>query len=316
MPKIYTVRVMGYITKITQDDDGKFVIPNNMRGLGSSLKPAYEPIILCRKPLSEKTVAANVLKWGTGAINIDACRVPTTAEEHKKLDDGRKSNRTIRAGEVAKGYGMKPEGLRLTSQSTLGRFPANIIHDGSDEVVELFPESKASPVGFKGVAWKHSGNTKDERTTLEYQREFNDSGSAARFFYCAKASRSEREAGLSELEVLGRKTPMAGRGQPGLKCKICGKWKVSGSPCICTNPEWEQSAFEKPKLKNTHPTVKPIALMEYLINLGSREGATVLDPFMGSGTTGIACKRLRRNFIGYELEKESFEIASRRIEHG
>ena len=132
MPKIYTVRVMGYITKITQDDDGKFVIPNNMRGLGSSLKPAYEPIILCRKPLSEKTVAANVLKWGTGAINIDACRVPTTAEEHKKLDDGRKSNRTIRAGEVAKGYGMKPEGLRLTSQSTLGRFPANLLHDGRD----------------------------------------------------------------------------------------------------------------------------------------------------------------------------------------
>lgn len=101
-------------------------------GWGTALKPAWEPIILARKPV-EGTVAENVQKWGTGAINIDACRVPTTKEEHQKLNDGRKSNRTIRAGDVAKGFGMKPEGLRATTQSTLGRFPANLILSYPDD---------------------------------------------------------------------------------------------------------------------------------------------------------------------------------------
>jgi site-specific DNA-methyltransferase (adenine-specific) len=282
------------------------------QGWGSSLKPAWEPIVLCRKPF-EGTVAENVLKWGTGAINIDAGRVPTTKEEHKKLDDGRKSNRTIRAGEVAKGYGMKPEGLRQTSQSTLGRFPANFIHDGSDEVLELFPDTQTS----KGNYIRKTGEDQFFRTMGDGRTNkpdgLCDSGSAARFFYCAKASRSEREAGLEDMEEVGRLTPMAGRGQPGLKCKKCGKWKVSGSPCQCEEPEWEQSAFERPKLKNTHPTVKPISLMRYLCKLITQPNGIILDPFLGSGSTGIAASLESFRFIGFEVELESFVIAQKRI---
>ena len=160
-------------------------------GWGTALKPAHEPIVIARKLLSEKTVADNVLKHGTGGINIDGCRVGN--------DGG------------------------------TGRFPANIIHDGSQGVLSGFPET----VG----------------------------GSAARFFYCAKASKKERG------------------------------------------------------IDNKHPTVKPIELMKYLCRLVKPKGGTVLDMFMGTGTTGIAAKKEGFNFIGIEKETEYFKIAEVRISH-
>ena len=181
---------------------------------GTALKPALEPITMARKPLVG-TVADNVMQYGTGGLNIDACRVATD----DNLNGGAYSNgakdlskATSYATGVNAGEFVQPT----------GRWPANLIHDGS--------EDSAAPMG-----------------------------SAARFFYCAKASKKERTEG------------------------------------------------------NTHPTVKPIALMEYLVKLASRPGAVVLDPFMGSGTTGIACQNLNRNFIGIEMNEEYFEIAKSRI---
>ena len=106
---------------------------------------------------------------------------------------------------------------------------------------------------------------------------------------------------------------MAGRGQGGLKCKNCGKWKNSGSPCACEAPDFEEVKFESKPNRNVHPTVKPIKLMEYLIKLVTPPKGIVLDPFMGSGTTGIAAQKLGFKFIGIELEEEYFKIAEARI---
>lgn len=289
-------------------------------GWGSALKPAWEPIILARKSL-EGTLAENTLKWGTGGINIDACRVPyESKKDYKSLVNNYKGGLERATPETQESWKLHDGGWKLGQGITIpgeqqGRFPANIIHDGSAEVINIFPNAK----GMSGGGAKD--NLKKEEWAIQpHNRQIvrdewirGDTGSAARFFYCAKASRSERDAGLSDCKSLGRKTPMAGRGQGGLKCKICGHWKNSGSPCICTNPEWEPSQFVSPELKNSHPCVKPLSLIEYLLKLGSRQSATVLDPYMGSGTTGVACKKLCRVFIGYELETEYYEIAGMRI---
>ncbi len=148
-------------------------------GWGTALKPALEPITVARKPLAEKTVAENVLKYGTGGINIDGSRVGTT--EELNYGTGKKSN---------VGFKTSPQNNERPIYDGQGRFPANLIHDGSDEVVELFPDSKGgafpksingnSPISFRGNEEKES------------RVELNDNGSAARFFYCPKASKSER----------------------------------------------------------------------------------------------------------------------------
>lgn len=244
-------------------------------GWGTALKPALEPITVARKPLSEKTVAENVLKWGTGGINIDGCRVGT-----EKVESGRK-NRSHEQD-----WGMKPNDGGITT----GRFPANLTHDGSDEVVELFPETGKSGTGKKYKkdydktnSWKNTSKEIDVTS-------FGDSGSAARFFYCAKASKSERNKGCEELEAKANS----------------GSYQFREDGSLDGKPTAPKSNF--------HPTVKPIALMEYLVKLVSREGAVVLDPFAGSGSTLIACKNLGRKYIGIERELEYCEIARKRIE--
>jgi site-specific DNA-methyltransferase (adenine-specific) len=137
-------------------------------------------------------------------------------------------------------------------------------------------------------------------------------GGASRFFYCAKASKSERNNGLSQ-EFGDRKTPMSGRGQGGLKCKICNKWKNSGSPCVCKNPDFEEVKFESKPNFNGHPTVKPIKLMQYLVKMITPPNGIVLDPFCGSGTTGVACKIDGFEFVGLEQDLEYYKIAEARI---
>ena len=239
---------------------GKTTAAKQWNGWGTALKPAWEPIILCRKPL-EGTVANNVQKWGVGGINIDGGRVSTTLEETTKLNNGRQSNRTLRAGEVAKGFGMKPEGLKDTEQNPLGRFPANIIHDGSEEVLEPFPDFKGQCGDLRAGIPKQAYNCYGDYGQTTEMRKRNDSGSAARFFYCAKASKSERGA------------------------------------------------------DNKHPTVKPLALMRYLCKLITPQKGIVLDPFMGSGSTGVAAYQEGFNFTGFELEKDSFETADLRIKN-
>lgn len=224
-------------------------------GWGTCLKPAFEPIIVARKPL-EGTVAANVLKYGTGAINIDACRVPT--ENESVSNHSRSAEAAVSKGKYGDSTAQE---THQTAGQQLGRFPANLIHDGSDEVLALFPDSKGMCGTIKGT--EPSGITNGiygKWSPRQACAVRGDTGSAARFFYCAKASRSERGEG------------------------------------------------------NDHPTVKPIALMEYLVKLVAPRGAIVLDPFMGSGTTGVAAVKCGCGFVGMEKEQSYFEIAQRRIE--
>lgn len=278
-----------------EENDGEFdvTVPTSPEGKkwsswGTALKPSHEPIVLARKPLSEKSIAENVLKWGTGGLNIDGCRIPTDDDTHRIIKVPRFNGSKYAGG---KEYDPRVDGQWEGGGSPLGRFPANFIHDGSPEIVEQFPDTKSSPVGFKGVAWKHSGNTKDERTPLEYQREFTDSGSAARFFYCAKASDEERNMGCDRLEPKEQ--------------KITNQYGM---------PREDGSIREVPQpRKNHHPTVKPIALMRYLCKLITPPNGLVLDPFIGSGTTAIACKQEGFNFIGFEISEEYFKIAEARL---
>ena len=249
-------------------------------GWGTALKPALEPITVARKPLSEKTVAENVLKWGTGGINIDGCRV----SGDYKCSGGPPGFKPEK--------GWNPNSMKqLPERTTQGRFPANFIHDGSDEVVRLFPNTKSGS-GVKGARPNYKSEGLDFQTSRKYRPIGigGDSGSASRFFYCAKASKAERNRGCE-----GMKETSAPK--YGAEKKIT----VGGSKNIAL-----------PRANN-HPTVKPIALMEYLIKLVSRKGALILDPFGGSGSTGIACKNTGRKYILIEKEKEYCEIAKARI---
>tara|TARA_X000000368_G_scaffold418486_1_gene418368 strand:+ start:1704 stop:3128 length:1425 start_codon:yes stop_codon:yes gene_type:complete len=299
-------------------------------GWGTALKPAHEPIVMARKPLSEKSIVDNVLKHGTGAINIDECRVegndakyPDTNPDFK--DIGKQSKEAIGIDKLSFGQtenakrkkvvrkprnesgvwtdgnsGMKAEGTQYADADPKGRFPSNVMHDGSDVVQDIFPNTKSSPVGFKGVGWKHSGNTKDEMTDLQYQNSFNDEGSAARYFYCPKVSKSERNKGLDNFKIE----------------------KTKGGGGTSNNTWYEDDVnaasgkfgSEKAPSKNIHPTVKPQQLMQYLCRMVTPKGGIVLDMFMGSGSTGMAAKDEGFDFIGIEKEKEYFKIAEARIE--
>jgi site-specific DNA-methyltransferase (adenine-specific) len=260
-----------------------YEINNEWEGWGTALKPAHEPIVVARKPLGEKTVAENCLKWGVGGINIDGCRVE--APKGDKFGGGGLNSPVN--GFMGNTENTYKKGTGFRDDTTLGRFPANLIHDGSDEVVGLFPNTKSGAKKANQENYNHTG--KEFVATLgasvnEYQ---SSEGSAARFFYCAKASKSERNMGCERFEKrkADTRTPVA-----------AGLYEKMSAPH-----------------HNFHPTVKPIALMEYLIKLVSREGHTILDPFMGSGTTGIACKNLNRQFIGIEREEDYVKIANARI---
>lgn len=241
-------------------------------GWGTALKPALEPITVARKPLSEKTVAENVLKWGTGGINIDGSRVPANEEL------GRNNN----ARTSGTSYVVQKETKRIDNSGGQ-RFPANLIHDGSDEVVSLFPDSKAG----KNKEEKGTGGIWNKGTKLPIGPEYGDNGSAARFFYVAKASKADRDEGLDKLPDK--------------------EWRSEPTP----NPNRDNRPFIPSK--NNHPTVKPTKLMQYLVKLVTPKGGTVLDPFMGSGSTGKACKLEGFDFIGIEREPEYVEIAKARI---
>ena len=221
------------------------------QGWGTALKPAHEPIVVARKPLIG-TVAQNVLTYGTGALNIDGSRVGTGTGETK----------TVKYPDIRGNNYNNAEGTVEYTVTDLGRWPANVIHDGSDEVLAGFPDTAPSRQGKpRGTAKKGLfANSEFNKVGTEH----NDSGSAARFFYCAKASTSERNAGLE--------------GQ------------------------------------NFHPTVKPLALMRYLIKLVTPPGGTVLDPFLGSGTTAVAAILEGFEWIGCEMTEDYFPIIEARVE--
>ena len=262
-------------------------------GWGTALKPACEPIVVARKPLSEKNVALNVLKWGTGGINIDACRI----EHNEKVKE---TNRKERQSETWKeGSGFKNEEVTLASANPQGRFPANIIFDEESGKMldEQTGELKSGSGAIKKATAKgYQGNDYgvESRPIGTEMISHNDKGGASRFFYCAKASKSERNFGCEDFETKA-------------KCEID---KMGGEKCSMKTGSGNERNVA---YKNNHPTVKPIALMEYLIKLVSKEGAVVLDPFLGSGTTLLACYKLNRNGIGIEKEEEYIKICKARI---
>ena len=256
-------------------------------GWGTALKPAHEPIVMARKPLSEKSIVDNVLKHGTGAINIDECRIegndakyPDTNPDFK--DIGKQSKEAIGIDKLSFGQtenakrkkvvrkprnesgvwtdgnsGMKAEGTQYADADPKGRFPANVMHDGLD------------------TEW-------------------------SRYFYCPKVSKAERNKGLDNFKIE----------------------KTKGGGGTSNNTWYEDDVnaasgkfgSEKAPSKNIHPTVKPQKLMQYLCRMVTPKGGIVLDMFMGSGSTGMAAKDEGFDFIGIEKEKEYFKIAEARIE--
>ena len=263
-------------------------------GWGTALKPAMELWTLARKPLSEKTVAKNVLKWGTGGINIDECRVGDESLTYQKVSSMGKTGEFSGQGLTRKNGGLVVKG----EISVTGRFPANFIHDGSDEVVDMFPETKSGKAGIRtsdGFNQNSYGKGMGIKAG-EFNGEYGDSGSASRFFYTAKASKSERNAGLDGFEA-----KQTWASQDKRESNSFDVFESDGRPVTLN--------------KNFHPTVKPVALMRYLTRLITPKGGVVLDPYMGSGSTGVACMQEGFNFIGVEMDKEYFEIAKARIEH-
>ena len=237
-------------------------------GWGTAMKPAHEPVCFARKPLSEGTVAANVLRWATGALNIDDARVSwqngadaaaAAAAAAQRVSQDRPGRERW---DGHSGAYLDPHGSLATweAKSNIGRWPANVVTDGSLEVLEAFPPSARD---------------------------------AIRFFYSAKADKAERKEGLDNAP----KTRRAGSFGDG----ICNTPKVAG---------------ERPVARaNVHPTVKPVDLMRWLCRLVTSPGGTVLDPFMGSGSTGVAAVREGFGFVGIEQDPAYFDIACRRIAH-
>jgi DNA modification methylase len=270
-------------------------------GWGTALKPAHEPICMARKPLSEKTVAENVLKYGTGGINIDESRVGTDLD--LKNDINNRPNRlkgigiTEKSG-VWKGIASKTLSnvQDLGSLNSMGRFPANLIHDNSEEVRECFPETKSG--AMNSIAKANQYNTYGKMYERQVTNQASE-GNASRFFksiiYQAKASKSERNKGLEDFEDKERVDYGGFHSEKGL---------IENN----RNPE------NRLPNKNNHPTVKPVALMEYLIKMVTPTNGIVLDPFMGSGSTGVACVLNDFEFVGIDLDKDYCEIARARIE--
>jgi site-specific DNA-methyltransferase (adenine-specific) len=274
-------------------------------GWGTALKPAHEPIVLARKPLNG-TVANNVLTHGVGALNIDDCRV---GSEGGTSRGNRPSTHLSPSGAFTTGHDIE--------KLDAGRWPANFIHDGSDEVLQLFPDSTSKSGGKSGtnanpMSWTEN-NKERERGG------HTDSGSAARFFYCAKASRTERNTGLDALETQRRSTDYGSL--PKRQCNICGsRSNRNGRWPDCPHDDWSwveqlEQGHKGGNATNFHPTVKPLALIHYLIKLVTPPGGTILDPFLGSGTTAVAATQLGHPWIGCELTEDYWPIIEARIAH-
>ena len=271
-------------------------IMNEYVGWGTALKPAHEPIVMARKPLSEKTVVENVLEWGTGGINIDDSRIGVSDN-----DDIFAKNPHTKGGF---GYGdTSIYGDSKGSENydpSQGRFPANVIFD--EEAGKILDEqsgvSKSTGgrsgnkegIGLNGIYGDYKGIVTDENPG------FGDIGGASRFFYCPKTSKTDRNEGLDDFDKKSRSDANKMMGKS-------GNFKTGSGNDRTT------------EFKNNHPTVKPTDLMLYLIRLVTPKGGTTLDPFMGSGSTGKAAVRGGFDFVGIEREDEYMEIAQARIQY-
>lgn len=250
------------------------------KGWGTALKPAHEPIVLARKPLIG-TVADNVLEYGVGGLNIDGCRVGNETMVNQPAGDN----------DV---YNTSWKGTKIEPTITEGRFPANIIFD--EEAGKILDEQSGKITGGHWPHTKTTGFGEFGGGTNEYYGvgpKDKETGGASRFFYCPKASKKDRDEGCDGLE--DKKTIRHIRQNEGR-----------------TDAGKMESSIPR---KNHHPTVKPTELMKYLIRLVTPKGGVVLDPFMGSGSTGKAAVLEGMNFVGIEREEEYYLIAQQRIEH-
>jgi DNA modification methylase len=256
------------------------------QGWGTALKPAFEPVIVARKPI-EGTVANNVLKWGTGGLNIDGSRIGSQGGTQKANPQPESKTQN------AYGNGLNGGGVELINA---GRWPANIILD--PYTAELLDEQS-------GQTSSKSGGMSGRETAAVYGKHkstprtgHDDAGGASRFFYVAKASKRDRNEGLEELDDSGQHKWNGSVGHRGV-----GDYYPDGTPRP-VNP-----------IKNFHPTVKPTSLMEYLIKLVTPPNGTVLDPFTGSGSTGKAAILQGFDFIGIEMTEEYLPIIEGRLKH-
>jgi DNA modification methylase len=278
-------------------------------GWGTALKPAWEPVIVARKPLSERTVAANVLAHGTGALNIDGTRIGYASDADKTAalaGDAFKRKDTSDKSAWARPWMDDPERVaQLNAESKAraqaGRWPANVILD--EPAAALLDQ-------MSGISTSRSGNpnrrSRSDGTHTYFGAksvgtEHNDTGGASRFMYVAKASRRERNAGLDGMPERGR---------------VDDHNLLSST--FRTDPRSPNGGYENkpaPPQSNHHPTVKPIALMRWLVRLVTPAGGLILDPFMGSGSTGCAAVLEGFRFVGIEQDAEYAAIAERRITH-
>jgi site-specific DNA-methyltransferase (adenine-specific) len=269
---------------IADTDDAK-----KWDGWGTALKPAHEPIVVGRKPI-EGTIAANVLEWGVGGLNINGTRIGTEVISVHNAPKG-----SFAGGEQDRGSDTD------SYREHQGRWPANIILDEytaelldqqSGQLSKRFTD-KSGSVGFAGGGGAFP-------TYLD-----GDNMGASRFFYVAKANKKDRNEGLDDLVA----QESAGKGNGlGRLCAICGASILK--PCECPD-----RTFVNPPKQNFHPTVKPTSLMRYLVRLVTPDGGTVLDPFTGSGSTGKAAILEGKRFIGIELTAEYLPIIAGRLEH-
>jgi site-specific DNA-methyltransferase (adenine-specific) len=235
----------------------------NVHGRGTALKPAWEPIVLARKPI-EGNVEENFAKWGTGMLSIDECRIPfeSPADQLEAMAKNRHEDFGSGSRQTHGIYGEEKRDRK--NYIAAGRWPPNIMHDGSAEAAEIL-------------------------------------GSSQRFFYCAKASAADRDAGL-EWEQL---RPMARSN--GAQSALSDDESYSGGSTDIGLNKVQMRA-------NSHPTVKPTSLMRWLVRLVTPAGGRVVDPMMGSGSTGRACQLEDFEFFGIELEVDYFNFARRRVD--
>jgi len=271
-------------------------LDGDWQGWGTALKPAYEPIVVARKPLIG-TVAENVQRYGTGALNIDGCRIEARGRPARESDPKAEANGVVYAGRQKAGTGFDG-GSRAVGTTSEGRWPANVALD--PEAAAMLDEQSGDlhPPGSHGP--RRPGASEFLNGLVQEQSRpaaYDDRGGASRFFYCAKASKGEREAGLEAFPAVERVNG--------------NKW---------TDVDYRVKSGERPPSaesgprRNVHPTVKPINLMRWLVRLVTPPGGLVLDPFAGSGTTGCAAVLEGFDFLGIEREPDYVAIARARIE--
>lgn len=300
-------RVESYITAPTTSKAIQW------EGWGTALKPAHEPIVLARKPLSEKTIVKNVLTHRTGGINIDDCRIET--EDLLSIGSNNRKNANIN-------FGMK-DNKEVQGQHKLGRFPANVILECiCDEVIAGKNEGVV-------INTKNSKSANDTIYKLGISQGEQD---APRMYKDTGDIHTNPEC---PCYILNEQAPSVGNAYNGKRKKqstggtghtLTKEHKVGESAGLFDGLSGASKFFycakaskgERNKgidIVNTHPTVKPIKLMEYLVRLITPPNGMVLDPFMGSGSTGCACAKLGFNFTGIEMSEESFLISQKRINY-